>query len=109
MTKLNVILGSLKAWIDRQPGIGKTAKLHVSIEVSAEVDWKITLVPAIPPGINPRVKLLKFDVVLPTGPHSNAIATRTVTYQETVGAVDYTDVTVENAGENISAKVEIVV
>jgi hypothetical protein len=108
VTKLNTAAGSLKAWIDRQPGVGKTPKLHVTISVSVEVDWKIALIPANPQGINPRVKLLRFVVGFPTGPHSHAIATRTVSYEETVGPVNHTDVTVLNAGEDVSTKVEIV-
>jgi hypothetical protein len=108
MTKLNVVPGSLKAWIDRQPGISKSPKLHATIDVSAEVDWKIALVAAVPQGINPRIKLLRFEVGLPTGRHSNAIAQRTVRYEEPVGPDNYTNVTVLNDGESITTDVEIV-
>jgi hypothetical protein len=106
MTTINVVPKSLKAWINNQPGVGAVPKLIVTLEAEVEIDWKVTLVSAVPQGINPLVKLLEFDVVKPTGPHSNAIAKRAIRYEEAPLHANYSDVTIENGGQNISASVE---
>lgn len=101
---VHLVPGSLKAWIDKQPG-GHNP-LVVTVDAMLEVDWGVTLVAAMPQGFNPRIKLLKVEVKLPDGTaHSNAIAIRTLRYEETPAADDYTDVTVLNGGQSVSAKV----
>jgi hypothetical protein len=106
MTKVDAVPNSMKAWIDSQPGMGKDPKLIVSIDVMVEVDWKVALISAVPQGFNPLVKLLKFDVQLPSGPHSSTVKKRTLRYEESPPQESYSDATIENEGESISAPVK---
>jgi len=107
---LAIAPGALNATIDRQPGPDHVPKLTVTVDVIVEVDWTVSLVSAVPQGINPLVKLLKFDIVLPPGPvHSNAMMKKTFSYEEAPPQNAYTDVTIENATGSNSAQVRIVV
>ncbi|QPF83729.1 hypothetical protein IC762_29145 [Bradyrhizobium genosp. L] len=107
--ELDIVPGSLDAWIDRMPGPGPGPKLIVTVDAVVEVDWTVTLVSAVPQGINPLDKLLRFDIVLPTGPvHSNAMMKKSFRYEETPAQQNYTDVTIENGGSGASTKVKTV-
>ncbi len=104
---INITPGTLKAWIDRQPGVEDGAKLIVTVDAIVEVDWTVKLVSAVPQGFNPLVKLLRFEVHLPTGPvHSNALMTKTFRYEEALAQQAYTNVTVENGPGSVSAPVQ---
>lgn len=104
-----IISQSLKAVLNEQVGPGHTHSFTATVEVEVEVDWKVELVSASPQGINPLVKLLAFHVVLPHGPHSDAIAKRTLHYEEKPPHAKYSTVTLEDGKETVSAKVAIVV
>ncbi|WP_159009579.1 hypothetical protein [Bradyrhizobium sp. S69] len=107
---LAIAPGALNAWIDRQPGPDHGPKLIVTVDVIVEIDWTVSLVSAVPQGINPLVKLLKFDIVLPPGPvHSNAMMKKTFRYEEAPPQNPYTDVTIENATGSNTAPVRIIV
>jgi hypothetical protein len=71
-----------------------------------EVDWKVALVRAVPQGINPNDLLLKIEVTKPTGPHSNALASRTLRYEEKPVQVDYKSVTILNGDHSFTIAVE---
>lgn len=52
--------GKWQAWLDIMPGPGMTPTLHVTGECLApSAGYKITLVPAVPQGINPKILILK--------------------------------------------------
>jgi hypothetical protein len=102
-TSIDIVPGSLKAWLDLQPG--SPPRLIVTAEAVVEIDWQVEIVAAVPPGINPFIKLLKLDIQIPTGPHSNAIATRTLRYEEAPAGINYTDVTLLNGGQGTTVKV----
>ena len=104
-----IVPHTLEAFLDEQPGPGKQHSFHVKVDVEVEVDWKVELVAAVPQGINPLVKLLAFHVVLPHGPHSNAIAKRTLHYDEKPPGAKYSDVTLEDGTQTTTVKVAIVV
>jgi hypothetical protein len=104
---VDLIANTLKAWIDRQPGTEPGPRLIVTVDAFVEVDWTVTLIPATPQGINPLVKLLKLDIQLPAGPvHSHAITKRTLRYEEAPAQEPYTNVTIENGAQTVSAVVE---
>jgi hypothetical protein len=110
LPSIDIVPNTLEAVINRQPGAGHEPKLTVTVDAFVEVDWTVTLVPADPQGINLLVKLLKFDIQLPTGPvHSNAIIRRTFSYEESPVQHPYTDVTIENGPGSISTKVKEIV
>ena len=104
-----IIAGTLKAILDKQPGPNRHHHFFVTAEVEAEIDWKIKLVAAEPQGINPLEEILRFDVVVPPGIHSDAIARRTVRYEESPPGADYRDVLLHDGKETARARVEIVV
>ena len=105
--ELDIDAASLRAWIDRQPGVQNGSKLIVTVDATVEVDWTVTLVSAVPQGFNPMVKLLKFDIQLPTGAvHSNAMMKKTFRYEESPSQQAYTDVTILNGSKPISKSVE---
>lgn len=104
-----IIGGTFKAILDKQPGPNKQHKFYATVDVEVEVDWKVKLVSANPEGLNPLDKLLRFEVVLPTGRHSNAITRRTVRYDEVPAKHDYTEATVEDGKQTESVTVETVV
>jgi hypothetical protein len=107
---IGVVPNTLAAWIDSQPGVEGGPKLIVTVDAIVEVDWTVTLVSAVPQGINPRIKLLRFDVQLPPGPvHSNAMMRRTFRYEEGAVHNPYTDVTIENGPGSVSVPVRNVV
>jgi hypothetical protein len=95
---------TFKAWINEMPGSQPT--LIVTGDVLAEVDFHVNLVRAIPQGFNPAVLILHIDVQTPTGPHSNAIATRTLRYEE-AAAIRFTNVTVTGGGNPFTIPVTI--
>jgi hypothetical protein len=102
---LDLIANSFVARIERPHD--QAPKFIVTIDAFVEVDWTATLTPADPQGINPLVKLLKFDVTLPAGPvHSHAIARRTFHYEENPAGHAYTNVTIENGAQTLSKLVE---
>jgi hypothetical protein len=104
---VDLIANTLKARIEAHPGGEAGHKLVVAVEAFIEVDWKVNLVAAEPQGINPLVKLLRLDVELPTGAaHSHAIAQRVLHYEEATGQENYTNVTIENGDDTMSAAVE---
>ena len=103
-----IVPHTLEAFLDEQPGPGKQHSFHVAVDVEVEVDWKVELV-ARPPGSDPLVKLLAFHVVLPHGPHSNAIAKRTLHYDEKPPGARYSDVTLEDGKQTTTVKVAIIV
>ncbi|WPO40617.1 hypothetical protein [Tardiphaga sp. 42S5] len=104
---LQVVPGSLKAWIDRQPGVDNGSKLIVTVDAVVEVDWTVTLISAVPQGINPLIKLLRFEIYLPVGPvHSQALVTRTFRYEESPAQHPYTNATIENGPGSVSVPVE---
>ncbi len=103
---VNLIPGSLNAWIDRQPGPGAGPRLIVTAAAMVEIDWKVELVEAPHQGFNPFVKLLKINVEKPDGAHSNAIASRTVRYEENPAKLEYTDVSVLNGAQIVSVRVK---
>jgi len=109
MTKIDIVPGSLNAILNKQPGPGRTPSLNVTVDANVEVDWEVKLISATPQGINPRIKLLRFQVYKPTGIHSDAILRKTFRYEESPAQADYTDVTLENDGSDVTVKVEIVV
>jgi hypothetical protein len=103
---VDLVPDSLNASIDRQPGTEHGSKLIVTVDALVEVDWSVTLVSAVPQGINPLVKLLKSDIRLPPGPvHSNAIIRKTFRCEESPAQEPYTNVTVENGSGSVSAPV----
>jgi hypothetical protein len=102
---IDLVPGSLKAWIDQQPG--SEPRLIVTAQATVEIDWKVEIVEAQPQGINPFVKVLKVVVQLPEGGHSNAIATRTLRYEEPLAKYAYTDATLHNGGQTVSVKVTV--
>ena len=106
---VDLVPGTLRAWIDKQPGAGGGGPpLIVTVDAMVRVDWGVDLVAASPQGFNPLVKLLKIDVKLPDGgAGSNAIAGRTLRYEEAPATNAYTDVTLLNGGQSVSAKVTI--
>jgi hypothetical protein len=60
--------GKWQAWLDLMPGPGATPTLHVTGECTTPTTgYKITLVPAVPQGINPKILLLKKVVKKPSG------------------------------------------
>jgi hypothetical protein len=104
---IDLVPKTLEARIDAQPGAEPGPKLIVTVDAFVEVDWKVSLVAAEPQGINPLVKLLRLAVELPSGPvHSHAIAKRTLHYEETPPHEGYTNVTIENGADTVSAAVE---
>jgi hypothetical protein len=109
MTKINIVPGSLNAILNEQPGPGKTPHLNVSVQGEVEVDWKVELVAATPQGINKHIKLLTFHVHKPTGHHSNAIVKKTFHFEESPAHAKYTQVTLENGGQDVTVDVKIVV
>ena len=104
-----IIPHSLKGVLNEQVGPGHKHSFTASVDVEIEVDWKVELVSATPQGTNPLVKLLAFHVKLPHGPHSNAIAKRTLHYTESPPHAKYSTVTIEDGKDTLSAKVAIVV
>jgi uncharacterized protein YbdZ (MbtH family) len=110
LPSIDLVPGTLTATINRQPGTENGSRFNVTVDAFVEVDWSVTLVSAVPQGINPLVKLLKFDIQLPTGPvHSNAIIRKTFSYQESPTQESYTNVTLENGSGSISATVGTIV
>jgi hypothetical protein len=100
---------TFKAWINNMPGPGAKPTLIVTGDTDAiEVDWKVVLVRAVPQGINPNDLLLKIEVTKPTGAHSNALASRTLRYEEKPAQVGYHSVTILNADHSFTIPVEIV-
>lgn len=95
---------SFKAWIDEMPGSPR--KLIVTGDVMSEVDYQVTLVRAVPQGFNPAILLLHIDVTTPSGPHSNAIARRTLRYEEET-SLRFTNVTVIGGGISFTVPVTI--
>ena len=105
---LEIVPDSLKAWIDVQPSLGADPKFIVTVDAFVEVDWKVSLAAAMPQGINPMVKLLKFDIKLPAGTaHSNAIWKRTFRYEESPPGQAYTEVTLEDGDRTFTTPVEM--
>lgn len=100
---------TFKAWIDEMPP-GPAHALFVTGETKpVEIDWKIALVRVVPQGINPTVLELRLDVQKPTGPHSNALASRTLRYEEKPPKEKYKSVHIQNDPDSFSIPVEIVV
>ena len=108
LPSIEVVPNTFAAWINRQPGV--EPKLIATVEAFVEVDWTVTLISAVPQGINPLVKLLRFDIHLPAGPvHSHALIRRTFRYEEAPPQHPYTDSTIENGPGSISIPVREVV
>ena len=64
---------------------------------------------AEPQGINPLDKLLHFQVRRPIGPHSDAIAKRTLSYHEAHAKAEYTHATIQDGTETQTVQVSFVV
>ncbi len=96
---------AFKAWIDSMPP-GKPTLIVTGETDPIEVDWKVVLVRAAPQGINPKVLLLKIEVTKPTGLHSNALASRTLRYEEKPAQADYASVTILNGDHAFTLPVE---
>ena len=101
--------GSLRAIIDKQPGGGRQHVFLVVVDVEVETSWTVSLVAAVPQGINPLIKLLRLRVEVPPGPQVGALARRTLRLEETPPCADYQEVWLGEGDAAISAKVSIVV
>jgi hypothetical protein len=125
---VELIAGTLKAWLNRQPGSGGgNGTLLVTVEAEAGDGVRAGLESASPQGTNPAVKLLKVNRekpvlvgadVMPVGadakvkmvknPYSTGKSKLHLRYEEAPAKETYTDVTIENGSNTISAKVETV-
>jgi len=95
-----------KAWIDKMPGANNT--LHVTGKVTVPTTgYHVSLVEAVPQGINPKVLILEVKKVKPTGPAGQMIEHLPVRYDKPKSS-DYTEVTIRGDGPEFSIPVEIV-
>lgn len=102
---VNLLPGTFHAWIDRMPGTGPRPHLVVVGDTDfVEVDIPIKLEPAKPQGINPRDLILDVVVGPQPSPHSNALARRTLRYEESP-APDYSSVTIVNGSQTFTIPV----
>jgi hypothetical protein len=96
--------GNFRAWYD-DGGKGKS-QIHVAGEVGeADGDTK-SLVRAEPQGFNPRILMLRVNVVPFPGPfHPRIAVIKQLRYQEFSDKGDFTEVHIDNPGGNIVVKV----
>ena len=96
--------GNWKAWIDVMPPGPPT--LYVTGECRFPTHgYKVTLKPAVPQGINPRILLLRKIVTPPSGPVILIPQTVPVNYKQRT-KTNYTHVTI--LPDNVTIKVQIV-
>jgi hypothetical protein len=105
--KIDIVPDTLKATLINSPIPGRPSTLNVTVDANVEVGWEVKLISATPQGINPGIKLLRFHVRQPTGPHSDAIVRKTLSYQESPSQADYTEVTLENEGDDVTVNVAV--
>jgi hypothetical protein len=105
--KIDIVPDTLKATLINSPIPGRPSSLNVTVDANVEVGWEVKLISATPQGINPAVKLLRFHVRQPTGAQSDAIFRKTFSYQESPAQADYTEVTLENEGDDVTVNVAV--
>jgi len=98
--------GEFKAWLDKMPGANNT--LHVTGKVTVPTTgYHVSLVEAVPQGINPKILLLEVKKVKPSGPAGQMISHVPVRYDKPHSS-DYTEVTILGDGGGFTVPVEIV-
>ena len=98
--------GEFKAWIDKMPGANNT--LHITGKVTVPTTgYHVSLVEAVPQGINPKILILEVKKVKPSGPAGQMISHVPVRYDKP-HSPDYTDVTIRGDGNEFTIPVEIV-
>jgi hypothetical protein len=98
-----------KAWLDEMPGPGKHHTLHVTGKVTVPTTgYQVSLVEAVPQGINPKILILDVKKVKPSGPAGQMISHVPVKYDKP-NSPTYTEVTIRGDGDTFTIPVEIVV
>lgn len=107
--RLEIVAHSLHGWVNRQPGIENGPKFIVTVDAYVGSDWTVALVAVSPQGIVAEDKLLKFDVVVPTGGGCfGELIRKTFRYDEAPAQVIYTQATITNAASAASTDVQII-
>ena len=104
---VDIVPDSVKATLIFPHIPGEAATLNVTLEALVTVGTNIEFVSATPQGINPQIKLLRIRVHTPTGPHSDAIIQKTFSYQESPAQADYSEVTLESGGPDVTVAVNV--
>lgn len=100
---------TFKALLNKMPGPGANPTLHVTGTVTVPTTgYHVSLVEAVPQGINPKILILEVKKVKPTGPAGDVVSHIPVKYDKP-HSPDYTDVTVRCDGDDFTIPVEIVV
>lgn len=100
---------TFKAWLNKMPGPGANPTLHVTGTVTVPTTgYHVSLVEAVPQGINPKILILEVKKVKPTGPAGDVVSQVPVEYKKQ-NSPDYTDVTIRCDGDDFTIPVEIVV
>ena len=95
-----------KAWIDKMPGANNT--LHVTGKITVPTTgYHVSLVEAVPQGINPDILILEVKKVPPSGPAGQMIEHLPVRYDKP-HSPDYSEVTILGDGDGFSLPVKIV-
>jgi hypothetical protein len=98
--------GEFKAWLDKMPGANNT--LHVTGKVTVPTTgFHVSLVEAVPQGINPKILILEVKKVRPTGAAGDVVTHVPVRYDR-AHSPDYTDVTIRDDGNDFTIPVEVV-
>lgn len=70
---------------------------------------KVTLKPAVPQGINPKILVLVVHVQKPSDPHIQPVMEKTVHYeQQPVSVGEYTEAHIDNGDNSFSLTIEVV-
>jgi hypothetical protein len=106
--KIEIVPDTLKATVSSSPIPGRPSPtLNVTVDANVAVFWDVELVPATPQGINPQIKLLAFNVCIPGGLHPGAMIRKTFSYAESPAQAEYTQVTLDNAGDDVTVTVNV--
>lgn len=98
------IESTFKAWIDAMPGA--EPKLIVTGDVETRTGgWRVSLVRAVPQGINPAILILDVAAVAPTKPSTDALETHKVRHQEPARPGQFTDVMIRGGNPDFTIPV----
>lgn len=99
-----LLKGTFKAWIDRMPGAGPKLIVIGDMEVPTG-GWRVDLVRRSPQGINPNILILDVAAQPPRGIVTQVITVVPLRYEERPPQHDYTQVTIANGADEITADV----
>ena len=103
---INSDKSEFKAWIDKMPGSNNT--LYVTGKVTVPTTgFHVSLVEAVPQGINPKILILEVKKVKPTGPAGDVVEHIPAEFKKP-HSPDYTEVTVRGDGDGFTIPVKVI-